>query len=114
MAKKFGGMGMGGMAPGNMMKQIQKMQQDMAEAQQAIEEKEFTASVGGGVVSATVTGARKLVSVSLQPDVVDPEDVDMLQDLVVSAVNAALEQAENEMNTSMSRFTGGMSLPGLF
>ena len=115
MSKKFGGMGggMGGLG-GGMMKQLQKMQEDMVNAQQEIEAREFTASAGGGVVTATVTGARKIVSVAIQPDVIDPDDAEMLQDLIVSAVNSALEQAESEMANTMQRFTGGMSMPGLF
>lgn len=115
MAKKFSGMGgMGGMG-GGMMKQLQKMQEDMVNTQQEIEAKEFSASAGGGVVTATVTGARKLTSIALQPDVVDPEDVEMLQDLVVAAVNSALDLAETEMAEAMQRFTGGMGgLGGLF
>ena len=107
MGKKFGGL-----PGGNMMKQIQKMQEDMMRTQQEIEAQEFTASSGGGVVSATVTGARKLVSVALSNDVVDPDDIDMLQDLVVAAVNSALDEAANKMAESMQKFTGGM--PGLF
>ncbi|MCL2545847.1 MAG: YbaB/EbfC family nucleoid-associated protein [Oscillospiraceae bacterium] len=108
MAKKFGGMPGGG----NMMKQIQKMQEDMLRTQQEMESKEFTATAGGGVVTATVTGARKLLSVALTTDVVDPDDVDMLQDLIVAAVNSALDNAEAEMAQAMQKFTGGM--PGLF
>ena len=115
MSNKFRGGMPGGMGGGNMMKQLQKMQEDMLNTQQSIESREFTASAGGGVVSATVTGARKLVSIAIGPDVVDPDDIDMLQDLVVAAVNSALELAESEMAAAMQRFTGGMGgLGGLF
>ena len=112
---KFKSGGMPGMPSGNMMKQLQKMQEDMLNTQQEIETREFTASAGGGVVSATVTGARRVVSIAISPDVIDPDDADMLQDLVAAAVNSALESAENEMAAAMQRFTGGMGgLGGLF
>ncbi len=111
MAKRFPA-GMGGGMNMNMMKQVQKMQQDMLKMQEELEAKEYTASSGGGAVSATVSGKRQLVSVSIQPDVVDPEDVEMLQDLIVAAANEALRQAEEDMAANMKRFTGGM--PGLF
>ncbi|MDR0380569.1 MAG: YbaB/EbfC family nucleoid-associated protein [Oscillospiraceae bacterium] len=108
MAKHFQGGGMGG---ANMMKQMQKMQQDMLRAQEEVEAKTFTASAGGGAVTAEVSGKRQLLSVTLKPDVVDPEDIEMLQDLVVAAVNEALHEAEEEMSQVMQRFTGGLRLP---
>jgi len=104
--------GFGGMPGGNMMKQIQKMQEDMLRTQQEIGAEEFTATAGGGVVTATVTGERKLVSVVLSQDVVDPDDIDMLQDLIVAAVNSALDAAETKMADAMQKYTGGM--PGMF
>ncbi|MDR2670938.1 MAG: YbaB/EbfC family nucleoid-associated protein [Oscillospiraceae bacterium] len=108
MAKHFQGGGMGG---ANMMKQMQKMQQDMLRAQEEIEAKTFTASAGGGAVVAAADGKRQLLSVTLQPDVVDPEDIEMLQDLIVAAANEALRMAEDEMSQAMQRFTGGLRLP---
>ncbi|MDR0670769.1 MAG: YbaB/EbfC family nucleoid-associated protein [Oscillospiraceae bacterium] len=108
MAKHFQGGGMGG---ANMMKQVQKMQQDMLCVQEEIESKTFTASAGGGAVNAAVNGKRQLLSVTLQPDVVDPEDIEMLQDLIVAAANEALREAEEEMAQAMQRFTGGLRLP---
>ncbi len=94
----------------NMIKQAQKMQQDMLKMQQELEEKEYTASAGGGVVTAVVSGKRELVSLTIDPDAVDPEDVEMLQDLVVAAVNEALRQAETSMSEGMSKLTGGLNL----
>ncbi|MBR0091763.1 MAG: YbaB/EbfC family nucleoid-associated protein [Lachnospiraceae bacterium] len=114
MSKRGGGFG-GGM-PGNMsnlMKQAQRMQRQMEDAQKELETKEFTAKAGGGAVEATVTGAKKLVSVKISPEAVDPEDVETLEDMVVAAVNEALTQAEEAANASMgSMGMGGMG--GLF
>ncbi len=103
----------GGMGGGNMqqlMRQAQKMQQDMTRIQQEISEREFTASVGGGVVSATVLGSKELKSINIDPSCVDPDDVEMLQDLIISAVNEAMRNAEETMNTEMNKVTGGMKL----
>lgn len=102
--------GMGGMGNMNMIKQAQKLQQDMMKAQEELEAREYTAAAGGGAVTAVASGARKLVSVSIKPEAADPEDVEMLQDLVLAAVNEALRQAEDEMQKEMSRFTGGLGL----
>ena len=115
MAKKLpaalGGKPSGGM---NMMKQAQKMQQDMAKMQEESDALEFTASAGGGAVSAVVNGKRELLSLEILPDAVDPDDVEMLQDMIVAAVNEALRQAEEAVNEQMRKLTGGISLPGLF
>lgn len=114
MAKGYGSRGMGGMGGGinmNMIKQAQKMQQDMQKMQAELEEKEYTASAGGGMVSATVTGKRELKALTIDPEAVDPEDVEMLQDMIVAAVNEATRAAENEMASSMQKLTGGMGLP---
>jgi DNA-binding YbaB/EbfC family protein len=110
----FRGGALGGGNQMNMIKQAQKMQADLLRAQAELEEKRYTAAVGGGAVSATVSGKHELVALEIQPDAVDPEDVEMLQDLVTAAVNGALAAAEAEMVKVMGRFTGGMSLPGLF
>ncbi len=96
-----------------MQQRIMKMQQDMEAAQKEVEEKEFTASVGGGVVSATVSGKKELTKLAIKPEAVDPEDVEMLQDMVISAVNEALRQAEDAMNGKMNAFTSGLGIPGL-
>ena len=92
---------------------IAQMQEQMTATQEAVEAQEFTASVGGGVVTAKVNGKKELLSVVIKPEAVDPEDVEMLQDLVVSAVNEALRQAEDAMSKSMNAFTGGLGIPGL-
>ncbi len=116
MAKGYGrrpgmGGGMGGGLNMNMIKQAQKMQQDMAAMQEELEKKEYTATAGGGVVSAAVTGGHVLKSLTIDPEAVDPDDVEMLQDLIVAAVNEAMRAAENEMSSSMQKITGGMGLP---
>ena len=95
-----------------MMQQQAQMQQEMNKAQEEVENSSFTASVGGGAVTAVVTGKKELTALTIKPDVVDPEDVEMLQDMVISAVNEALRQAEDAMNTSMSALTGGLNIPG--
>ena len=108
-----GGMGM----PGNMnnlMKQAQKMQKQMEESQKALEEKEFTASAGGGAVEVTVSGKKEITSVKLKEEVVDPDDIEMLEDLIMAAVNEALRKIDEETASSMSKLTGGMGLGGGF
>lgn len=117
MAKR-GGFPGGGM-PGNManlMKQAQKMQRQMEEQAKEMESKEFVATAGGGAVEVTVTGAKKVLKISIDEEVVDPDDVEMLEDLIVAAMNEALEKADAESASSMSRLTGGMGggIPGLF
>ena len=113
MAKGFGRAGMGGMGGinMNMIKQAQKMQQDMARMQAELEEKEYTAQAGGGMVEAVVTGKRVVKSIKVDPEAVDPDDVEMLQDLIVAAVNEALRAAENDVAASMQSLTGGLGLP---
>ena len=91
-------------------RKIAAMQEKMTEAQDAVEAQEFTASVGGGVVEAKVNGKKEVLSVTIKPEAVDPEDVEMLQDLVVSAVNEALRQANDAMENSMNGVTGGLDL----
>ena len=110
----FRGMPGGGMNQAAMMKQAQKMQQEMLRMQQEQESKTFTASAGGGMVSATVNGKHELVSLTIKPEAVDPEDVEMLQDTVIAAVNEAMRTADNEAANNMSRLTGGLNLGGLF
>lgn len=96
-----------------MQQQIMKMQEDMQKAQQEVEEKTFSASVGGGVVSASVNGKKEVTAISIKPEAVDPEDVEMLQDLILSAVNEALRQAEEAMSGRMNALTGSLGLGGL-
>ncbi|MBQ6846797.1 MAG: YbaB/EbfC family nucleoid-associated protein [Oscillospiraceae bacterium] len=104
----------GGMNMGNMMKQAQKMQQDMLRVQAELEEAEYTASAGGGVVEATVTGKNRVVGIKIQPEAVDPDDVEMLEDLIVAAIGEAMNQAESDAAEKMKKVTGGMNLPGMF
>ena len=93
-----------------MQQKLQQMQAAMTSAQENVEAQEFTASVGGGVVEAKVNGKKEVLSVTIKPEAVDPEDVEMLQDLVVSAVNEALRQADEAMEKGMSGVTGGLNL----
>ena len=93
-----------------MQQKIAEMQAAMTNAQESVEAQEFTASVGGGVVEAKVNGKKEVLAVTIKPEAVDPDDVEMLQDLVVSAVNEALRQAGDAMETSMSNVTGGLNL----
>jgi DNA-binding YbaB/EbfC family protein len=109
---KGGFPGMGNM--GNMMKQAQKMQKQMAELQSQLEEKEVEASAGGGAVIAKANGRKEVISITIDEEVVDPEDVEMLQDLVLAAVNEALRNAEALVQEEMKKITGGMNIPGLF
>lgn len=108
---KFPGMG-GNM--GNMMKQMQKMQKQMEEMQKQLEETEVESSAGGGAVTCKVNGKKEILSIKIDESVVDPEDVEILEDLVLAAVNEALRSAEEMMTKEMSKLTGGMNIPGLF
>ncbi len=97
----------------NMMKKLQQMQDDMARVQKECEEAQYSASSGGGAVEVTVNGSHQLVSVKIQPDVVDPEDVEMLEDLLVASVNEAMRKADETLEREMGKITGGMNIPGL-
>ena len=108
----------GGM-PGNMnnlMKQAQRMQRQMEETTKELENKEYTAASGGGAVSVTVSGKKEVVSVKLSPDVVDPDDIEMLEDLIVAATNEALRQVDEVSGAAMNKLTGGLGggMPGMF
>jgi DNA-binding YbaB/EbfC family protein len=107
-----GGMPMGGMNM-NMVKQAQKMQQEMLRMQQEMETKEYEATTGGGMVKAAVNGKHELLRLEIQPEAVDPEDVEMLQDMVIAAVNEAMRKADADTSASMSKLTGGLNLGGL-
>ena len=104
---------MGGGMNMNMMKQAQKMQQELLKMQQEMETKEFSASSGGGMVTATVNGRHEVTALEINPEAVDPDDVEMLQDLVIAAVNEAMRTAEADSAASMSKLTGGLNLNGL-
>ena len=103
----------GGANMNNMMKQVKKMQQEMEKAQQEIEEREFESTSGGGVVKATVNGKKELKAVKIDPDVIDPEDSEMLEDLIIAAVNDAMNQANDYSEKTMGKLTGGLNIPGL-
>ncbi len=110
MAKR-GGFPGGGAMPGNMnnlMKQAQRMQRQMEENAKEMETKEFTAAAGGGAVEVTVSGKREITAIKLKEEVVDPDDIEMLQDLIVAAANEALRKVEEESNNAMSKLTGGI------
>ncbi|MBR0140627.1 MAG: YbaB/EbfC family nucleoid-associated protein [Ruminococcus sp.] len=97
-----------------MIKQAQKMQDQITELQDDIEARDFSATAGGGAVEVVLTGKKTIKSLTLKPEVVDPEDIEMLQDLIISAVNEAVNNIENTTESEMSKITGGVSLPGLF
>ena len=97
---------------GSMMKQVQKMQQEMAKLQGELEEKTVESSAGGGVVAVVATGKKEIKSISIKPEAVDPDDVEMLEDLILAAVNEALRKAEQMVAEEMSKITGGLNIPG--
>lgn len=99
---------------GNMMKQMQQMQKKMMKAQEELLAKEFEATVGGGVITITADGSKRVTGITIEPDVVDPDDVEMLEDLVTAAVNDVMTQIDEETEKTMGKFTKGMNVPGLF
>ena len=104
----------GGMNQAAMMKQAQKMQQELLRMQEEQENKTYTAKAGGGMVSATVYGKHEVVALEINPEAVDPDDVEMLQDMVMAAVNEAMRNADADAAQNMSRLTGGLNLGGMF
>jgi len=110
--KNIGGGGAQNM--NQMIKQAQKMQDQITELQEDIEARDFTATAGGGAVEVTLTGKKTIKSLNLKPEVVDPEDIEMLQDLIISAINEAVNNIETTTESEMSKITGGVALPGLF
>lgn len=99
---------------GNIMKQAQQMQAKMARVQQELETKEVEATAGGGMVTARANGKQQILDLKIEKDVVDPEDIEMLQDLVLAAVNEAIKQSQEMVQGEMSKVTGGMNIPGMF
>lgn len=97
-----------------MMKQVKKMQEQMLKAQEDLANKTIEGTAGGGVVTITVNGQKKVTAVVIKPEAVDPDDVEMLQDLVLTAINDAMSKVEEIAGKEMSKFTGGMNIPGLF
>ena len=108
--RKSGGSRKGG---GGMLQKLQGLQEEMLKAQDEVAEMVVTSTAGGGAVTATVTGERRVQAVVIEPEVIDPEDVEMLQDLIVAAVNGGLEQIDQAAAEKMESFTGGISIPGL-
>lgn len=109
------GYGSQGMNPNNMLKQVQKVQADMQKAQEELENKEYTSVVGGGAVEITMTGKKSVTALKISPDVVDPDDIEMLEDLITAAVNDVIEKIESDSQETMSAISGAMpSIPGLF
>ncbi|MCK9225218.1 MAG: YbaB/EbfC family nucleoid-associated protein [Candidatus Muirbacterium halophilum] len=111
---KFGGFGGGGMDMGKLMKQAQKMQKDMAKAQEELKTKVVEGTSGGGMIKISMNGDYEIIEVKIEKDVVDPDDVEMLQDLVAAALNDAVNKVKDTSNSEMSKLTGGMKIPGLF
>jgi hypothetical protein len=110
-----GGFGGGGGGMGNIMKQAQKMQRDMEKLQAELDEKEVEATAGGGAVTVIVTGKKEIKEITIKPEVIDPDDVEMLQDLILAAVNEGLRKADEMASEEMNKITGGMGkMPGLF
>lgn len=103
--------GMGGMGGGGMMQQIRQLQEEMARTQESLGDESVQVSVGGGVVTMVMSGHQKLLSVTIQPDILDPDDVEMLQDLVLAAVNEAIERSQALASDRMGALTGGLNLP---
>ncbi len=110
----FPGMMGGGANLQQLARQAQKLQANMEKLQEELDAREFEASSGGGMISAKVNGKREVLSISIKPEAVDPDDIDMLEDMVRAAVNEALRQAAETVEKEMSKMTGGMNMPGLF
>ncbi len=98
---------------GNMMQRIQKMQEEMQKTQSAVEESEFTASAGGRAIEVTVNGKHEIKAIKMQPEIVDPEDIDMLEDLLLASLNEAMRKADEKMESEMGKLTGGLNIPGM-
>lgn len=114
MARGGGFPGMGGGNMQQLARQAQKLQQQMSKMQEELDEREFEASSGGGMVTVKVNGKRDVLSMKIKPEAVDPDDVEMLEDLVLAAVNEALREASETVESEMSKLTGGLNMPGLF
>ncbi|MBN1873841.1 MAG: YbaB/EbfC family nucleoid-associated protein [Anaerolineae bacterium] len=115
MARRRGRMNVGGMGanPNDLMRQVQKMQEEMTRVQEETEQEVITLSSGGGMVEVSITGGLEIQSIKIKPEVVDPEDVEMLEDLILAAVNEAIQKAQSLMSDRMSGLTGGLGIPGL-
>ena len=100
--------------PGNMQAMVKKMQEDMASMQAELEAREYDVSAGGGVVNVKINGKKEILSVKLSEEIVDPDDIETLEDLIVAAVNEAIKNVETDASNEMSKLTGGMNIPGMF
>lgn len=100
-------------AGGNMMKKLQQVQADMAKTQAELETAEYSASAGGGAVEVTVNGSHEIKSIKIKPEVCDPEDVEMLEDLLLAALNEGMRKADETMEREMGKITGGLNIPGM-
>ena len=108
------GMGGGPQNMSAMLKQAQKMQEDMAALQQELDEREYDISAGGGVVGVKINGKKEILSIDIKPEIVDPDDIETLSDILVAAVNEAIKRVEDTNSNEMSKITGGIGMPGLF
>lgn len=108
------GMGGGPSDMNSMIRQAQKMQEQMAEKQAELDEREYEVQAGGGVVTVKIKGTREILDIQLQPEIVDPDDVETLQDILVAAVNEAIKQVESTNEQELGKITGNMNLPGMF
>jgi len=104
----------GGGGQNNLMKQAQKMQENMATLQDELDAREYTATAGGNMVEVTITGKHEVKAIKIKPEVVDPDDVEMLEDLLIAAVNEAVRNASDNASEEMGKITGGLNIPGLF
>lgn len=98
----------------NMMKQVQKMQEDMTALQEDLDSREFSATAGGGMVSVKINGKHEVLSMDIKPEIVDPDDVETLSDVIIAAVNEAIKNADTVRESEMAKITGGINVPGLF
>ena len=98
----------------NMMKQVQKMQEEMATLQEELESKEYEVSAGGGMVTVKINGKREVLAIDIKPEIVDPDDIETLSDVITAAVNEAIKKVDTTSETEMSKITGGINMPGLF
>ena len=98
----------------SMMKQVQKMQEDMAALQEDLETREYDVSAGGGMVSVKINGKREIIGLDINPEIVDPDDIETLSDIIIAAVNEAIKKVDSTSESEMSKITGGISVPGMF
>ncbi|HZK42837.1 MAG TPA: YbaB/EbfC family nucleoid-associated protein [Syntrophomonadaceae bacterium] len=103
----------GGGSMNKMIKQAKKMQEEMAKMQEELQEREIEAAAGGGVVNVVINGKQELISIKINPEAVDPEDVEMLEDLIIAAVNEGIRKSQEMVSTEMGKITGGLNIPGL-